>query len=373
MMKQKIAAVVMILPVLLFGQSLKPTKKKVLIVISSYGKNEGKQRPGFEFEEFSQAYLIFKANGLDVDIASPKGGPAEPDEYNKTKPYNKKIIENKETMALLRSTKPTAQLKAEHYAAVYVVGGKGAMFDLPFDPSLQDIISNIYQKQKGIVAAVCHGPAALTNVKLNDTTFLLSGKTVTGFCNDEEEKFGKKWKSEFPFMLEDKLKARGVKFERSEAMLPQVTVDGRLITGQNPYSTTLLAEETVKALGIKPVKRELYQDERSMQLLKRALKGDTAWARQEIYNNTKLYDTQLIAVYGYYKLIYAKGNADEITPALYLTKLVSPWVFNENLQYEMARGYLQLNNKEKAKGLLEQIMKKEPSFIEAKQLLDKIK
>jgi hypothetical protein len=103
------------------------------------------------------------------------------------------------------------------------------------------------------------------------------------------------------------------------------------------------------------------------------LKGDTAWARQEIYNNTKLYDTQLIAVYGYYKLIYAKGNADEITPALYLTKLVSPWVFNENLQYEMARGYLQLNNKEKAKGLLEQIMKKEPSFIEAKQLLDKIK
>jgi hypothetical protein len=169
------------------------------------------------------------------------------------------------------------------------------------------------------------------------------------------------------------LKARGVKFERSEAMLPQVTVDGRLITGQNPYSTTLLAEETVKALGIKPVKRELYQDERSMQLVKRALKGDTAWARQEIYNNTKLYDTQLIAVYGYYKLIYAKGNADEITPALYLTELVSPWVFNENLQYEMARGYLQLNNKEKAKMLLEHIMKKEPSFIEAKQLFDEIK
>ncbi len=363
----------MILPALVFSQSVNPEKKKILIVVSSYGKDEGRQRPGFEFEEFSQAYLIFKANGLDVDVASPKGGYAEPDRFNKSKPYNNQVLENTDAMALLRNTKATAQLKAEHYAAVYIVGGKGAMFDLPFDPSLQDIILAIYQQQKAVVAAVCHGPAVLANVKLNDSTFLISGKKITGFSNEEEERFGKKWKPEFPFLLEDKLKTRGVKYEKDHAMLPHVCVDGKLITGQNLFSTTLLAEEIVKALGKEPIKRELYQDERSIRLVKRALTGDTVWVRQEISSNSTMYDAQLIAAYGHYKLMNAKGNPIEISSGLYLAELVSEWVFNKNLQYEMAKGYLQLNNKEKAKLLLEQSMKKAPSFTDAKKLFEEIK
>lgn len=369
----KIGLLLLVWPALLLGQPVKPVQKKILMVVSSYGKNGGKERPGFEMDEFSQAYLIFRANGLQVNVASPKGGYAEPDEFNKKKPYNKSVLADNRAMAMLRNTIPTARVKPGAYAAIYIVGGKGAMFDLPFDPSLQDIIAKMYRDPDAVIAAVCHGPAALTNVKLNDSTFLVTHKKATGFCNDEEDKFGKKWKAEFPFMLEDKLKARGAQFERSEPMLPQVIADGRLITGQNPYSTTLLAEETLKALGIKPVKRELYQDEQSMQLVKRALKGDTAWARQEINRNTRLYDTQLIAVYGYYKLLYAKGDADEIIPALFLTELVSPWVVNENLQYEMAKGYLQVNNRSKAKFLLEEIIKKEPSFEEAKKLYEGIK
>lgn len=372
-MKLKVLMLLMALPALLLGQSVKVGKKKVLIIVSSYGKNEGKSRPGFEFEEFSQAYLIFKANGLDVDVASPKGGYAEPDMFNKSKSYNKVVVEDSATMALLRTTKATAQLQPEHYAAVYIVGGKGAMFDLPFDPSLQEIIAAVYQKQKGIIAAVCHGPAALTNVKLNDSTFLISGKTMTGFCNEEEDKFGKKWKPELPFLLEDKLKARGVKYEKSGAMLPQVTVDGRLITGQNPFSTTLLAEEIVKALGVNPAKREWYRDEQSMQLVKRALNGDTAWARQEVISNRELYDTQIIANYGYFKLIYANGNTDEISSGLFLTELVGQWISNNNLLYEMAKGYILVKNEQKAKALLEQIMKKDPSFTQAKKLFDEIK
>jgi putative intracellular protease/amidase len=363
----------LIAPVLLFSQTVKPAKKKILVVVSSYGKKEGKLRPGFEFDEFSQAWLIFKANGLDVEVASPKGGFAEPDEFNKTKPYNKQVFEDAKAMALLRNTKPTAQIKPEQYAAVYIVGGKGAMFDLPFDPSLQEIVAAIYQKQQGVVAAVCHGPAAFVNVKLDDGTFLIANKTVTGFCNDEEEKFGKKWKAEFPFLLEDKLKARGALYERSEAMLPQVSTDGRLITGQNPYSTLALAEEIVKALGLTPVKREPYADERSMHLVKQALKGELQWVQQEITANHKLYDVQLIGVYGYYKLINAKENTNEVTASLQIIELVTPWVFNENLQYEMAKGYLQLKNKEKAKTLLQEIITKQPSFADAKKLLDEIK
>lgn len=372
-MKGGFLALLLVSPVFLLSQSIKTTKKKILIVVSSYGKSEGKQRPGYEFEEFSQAWLIFKANGLEVDVASPKGGNAEPDEFNKTKPYNKLVVNDTKAMALLRNTIPTASIKPEQYAAIYIVGGKGAMFDLPFDPSLQDIIAKIYEKQKGIVAAVCHGPAAFANIKLADNKFLVFSKKITGFSNDEEKKFGKTWVAEFPFLLEDKLKSRGALFESGQAMLPQVSIDGRLITGQNPYSTPELAGEIVKALGIKLVTREQYKDERSMNFVKRALKGDTAWAKQEITINTKLYDTELIAIYGYYRLIKANADTNEIIAALQIIELVAPWVFNENLQYEMAKGYLQLNNKAKAKQLLEEIIAKQPNFEDAKKLMDEIK
>lgn len=363
----------LIFPLLLLAQNPISSNKKVLIVVSSYGKGEGKKRPGYEFEEFSQAYLVFKANGFGVDVASPKGGSAEPDAFNKTKPYNKLVLEDSTAMRLLRHTIPTANIKTSNYQAVYVVGGKGAMFDLPVDPSLQEIISTIYYKQKGVVAAVCHGPAALVNVKDDEEKYLLAGKKVSGFSNEEEKKFGKTWISEFPFLLEDKLKARGVFYESSEAMLPQVTVDGRLVTGQNPFSTAQLAEEIIRAIGFIPVKRELYKDERSMSFVKRAVRGDSTWARNEIKANTGLYDTELIAVYGYYKIIKANEDINEIKQGISIIELVEPWVFNENLHYEMAKAYIKLNNKEKAKTLLSNLIAKKPAFEEAKKLFNEIK
>ncbi|WP_051416921.1 type 1 glutamine amidotransferase domain-containing protein [Sediminibacterium salmoneum] len=342
--------------------SFSPEKKKVLIIVSSYGKEEGVQRPGYEFEEFSKAYIIFKDNGLDIDVASPKGGNVEPDKFNTAKPYNKLVLEDTKAMSLLKNTKATVQLKPEDYDAVYIVGGKGAMFDLPFDPSLLELLSEVYKKQNSIVAAVCHGPAALVNVKLNDSTFLVAGKRMTGFSNEEEVNFGQKWKSEFPFLLEDKLKLRGVEYESSEPMLPQVTVDRRIVTGQNPFSTSLLAEEVVSLLGIQPVKRDIFPDERSIYLVKKALSGDTVWAKKELTTNAALFDTQIIGGYGIFKLMNAKGNADEIKEGLFLSGLVSGLTYNKVLLFEMAKGYKQLNNKAMARTLLQQIIQKDPGF-----------
>lgn len=110
------------------------------------------------------------------------------------------------------------------------------MFDLPFDPALQDFITALYSRNDGVVSAVCYGPAAFAHVKQSDGTYLIAGKAVAGFCNEEEQLFGKRWQAEFPFLLEDKLKQRGGLYERAELMLPHVSVAGRLITGQNPYS-----------------------------------------------------------------------------------------------------------------------------------------
>lgn len=362
-----------LVPMLLFAQQEKSSKKKILIALSSYGKGAGKIRPGFEFDEYSQAYLIFKANGFDVDVTSPKGGAVEADEYNKAKPYNKELLSDQTAIAKLQNTIPTSQIKPELYDAIYVVGGKGAMFDLPFDPSLQEVIQKIYEQQKGIVAAVCHGPAAFVNVKLSNGNYLITNKTLTGFCNDEELKFGKTWKDEFPFLLEDKLIKRGVKYERSYAMLPQLSIDGQIITGQNPFSTTILAEQIVRSLGLTPAKREQYKDEKSIHLVKKALAGQMDWAKEELRKNYASYDTLLIAVYGYYKLLFAKGDKLEITNGLKISELVSDWVYNEVLRYEMAKGYLVLDDKVSSKKLLNEIIVKTPSFSEAKALLDQIK
>lgn len=358
-----------LLPMSVFAQSI--PSNKILIILSSYGKDSGKTRPGFEFDEYSQAYLIFKQNGFEIDVASPKGGVVEIDELNKEKSYNKSILEDSNAMNLLKNTKPTSTLKAENYAAIYVVGGKGAMFDLPFDPSLQDLISEMYQKNK-IISAVCHGVAAFVNIKLKDGKYLIEDKQITGFCNDEEKMFGKKWITEFPFLLEDRLKFRKALYEKSDVMLPQISISGNLLTGQNPSSTTAIAEEIVKSLGKKPVSRSLYSDEASLILLRKAMMGEWDWAKDELQKNKANYDIKLIGLYGYFRSKNAENDKNIIELSLKIMELATPYHHNPNLQLEQIVCYKKLGDKTKARQLLEEFIKKEPNLKEAKTLLSEL-
>jgi len=360
--------VIILIPLVAVSQKA-VTPPKILMVVSSYGKDGGKTRPGFEFDEYTQAYLIFASNGLLVDVASTKGGNAEPDEYNKTKPYNKTILSNKAAMDLLKRTKPTAAINAAAYDAVYIVGGKGAMFDLPYDHSLQDIISTIYNK-KGIVSAVCHGAAAFVNVKLADGKYLVADRKIAGFTNEEEVLFGKKWKAEFPFLLEDRLIARAGLYEKSGFMLPHIAIDGQLITGQNPYSTTALAEAVVVALGKKLRYRKPYNDERTMNLVKRVVHENALeQAKKEIAKDTSVYDLKLLAVYGYYRLLGAKEDLIEVKLGLDIIELTTAYYYNASLEMERASAYKKLGDVAMAKKLLQDVIQKEPGLEAAKKAL----
>jgi putative intracellular protease/amidase len=346
-------------------------KLPILMLVSSYGA--GENRPGFEFDEFTQAYLIFRTNGYKVIVSSPKGGAVKPDEYNKSKSYNKVVLNDSFAMLSLQNTLPTNKLKQGDYSAIYIVGGKGAMFDLPFDTSLQDYLSDFYFRNNGIISTLCHGPAALINVRDSAGNYLVKNKKISGFTNEEEEKFGKKWVKEFPFLLESKLIERGAQFHKGGAMLPFVIVEDRLITGQNPYSTTSVAEELVKALGSNPVARERFPDENSMFLLKKALAGDWNWANQELHQNGKSYDIELIAVYGYYQILDDKKDTGTIRTALSIIELATPFMYNEALQFEMAKAYNQIGEKSTAIHLLEQLIKNTPNKQKARDLLNKLK
>ena len=371
-MKKVIVFTFLLLPVILLSQS-KNNPKKILMVVSSYGKDLGETRPGYEFDEFSQAYLIFKNNHLIVDVASPKGGKVEADKFNEDRAYNKLVLENTAVRDVLDNTRSTASIDPEEYDAIYVVGGKGAMFDLPYDPSLQEIILNLYHREGTVISSVCHGPASFVNVKDGDN-YIIKDIEITSFCNVEEELFGKKWVQEFPFKLEDKLKSRGALFSHTDFMLPKVVVSGKFITGQNPFSTTVSAEEVVKALGIQPVERTPYTDERSVYLIQEILDGTktTQWAVQELEKNNELYDIPLIAAYGYYTILAANDDEDKLKAGVEIIEITSKHFFNENLQLILAKTYITLNNKEKAKTILNELKDKGLLKEQVSKLLEEV-
>lgn len=371
-MKYFILSLLAVLPLSLYSQA-PPDSPKILMVVSSYGKDLGETRPGYEFDEFSQAYLIFKNNGLVIDVASPKGGKVEADAFNTDKLYNKILMDDQEAMKLLQNTIPTAKIVPDEYDAIYVVGGKGAMFDLPYDPSLQDIILNMYQRDNAVISAVCHGPAAFVNVK-NGDDYIVEGIEMTGFTNIEEQLFGKKWVGEFPFSLEDRMTERGAEFLQTDFMLSKVAVSGKFITGQNPFSSTRSAEEVVRVLGLDPVERTVYTDEKSAYLIQDLLDGEKTygWAADELENYKDTYDIPIIAVYGYYKIMAANEDRAAIDKGIQLIELIKPHFFDENLWMAMAKTYHTIGEQEKAKAMLDDLVEKDLLREQAEKMLSEM-
>lgn len=342
------------------------TTKKVVVIVSSYGQQQGVEQPGYEFDEFAKAYTVFHANGISVDVASPIGGLVEADEYDKNKPYNAKVLANPEIMAKLTNTIATNALDATDYDGVFIVGGKGAMFDLPKDKALQALIADIYQ-QNGSISAVCHGPAALVDVKLADGSYLVANKAVNGFTNKEEMLFGKKWLKSFDFLLEDKLIERGGKFQSSEIMLSHVAVDGRLITGQNPTSTTDVANALVKNLGITPKPISYSVDDQTMALIADVLAGNQR-AVNELGNNQEQYQIPLVGMYGFYYLKVAEQNKD-IENALTLMLIAKDVINNPMLDMKIAKTQQKLGKLAAAKATVEQVLKAKPDYKPAQEFL----
>ena len=341
--------------------------QKILMVVSGYGEDAGETRPGYEFEEFSAAYLIFINNGLTVDVASPEGGVVEADRFNPKAKQNAMVLADSEAMAKLQNTLALSEVNPADYASVFVVGGKGAMFDFPDDQALQTVIAQVYE-QGGVVGAVCHGPAALTNVKLTDGSYLVDGKTVNGFTNVEERLFGQKWMPEFDFMLEDKLKERGATFSASPMMLSHVAVDERLITGQNPTSTPLVAEAVVRSLGKEPVSREAFGDEETFDLIAQIVDGDAA-AIAMLQDAPERYNRPLIGMYGYYYAQAAQTDA-EATRAIQLMTMSPEALSQPQVQFQIAKSYLELEQPSQAKAVLEDVADGHPDFAPAQELLE---
>ena len=300
-----------------------PASNRVLLVVSGNGLDEGKTRPGFEMDELTQAYAIFTDNGLQVDIASPAGGAVVADRFNRAKPYNSRFQADAAAGAKLANTRAIPGAATEAYDAIFIIGGKGAMFDLPVNVDLKTLLATTYDTG-GVVGAVCHGPAVLMNVPLKNGTPLLEGRLVTGFSNAEEALFGKGWAPAFPVLLESGLRGAGASFSQAPMMLSHVVADGRLVTGQNPASTAAAAEAVIKAMGRTPAPRQPWADERSLGLIAQMLNGDATAARAAFNADPRQYDVPLMAMWGFYRAQSAGSDRAALIHALDVMELTAP-------------------------------------------------
>ncbi|MFI5736383.1 type 1 glutamine amidotransferase domain-containing protein [Kribbella sp. NPDC051587] len=218
---------------------------RVLIALTSHSElGDTGRATGFYVSEAAEPWEVFTEAGFDVDLVSVKGGRPPVDGLDDTDPTQQKFLANVD----LDHTPVAADLDASAYDAVLFAGGHGTMWDFPQADDLLKLAADIYERG-GVVAAVCHGPSALVNLKLSDGTYLVDGKNVAGFTNAEEEAVG--LTDVVPFLLADKLTSRGAIHHPAENWSAQSVVDGRLVTGQNPQSAQLTGQNVAALLAAK--------------------------------------------------------------------------------------------------------------------------
>jgi putative intracellular protease/amidase len=223
---------------------------KILMVLTSHDVlgNTGR-KTGFWLEEFAAPYFVFRDAGVQPTLASPKGGqpPLDPksDLPENQTPAMTRFKQDQTAQKALSQTVKLADVKSEDYDTVFYVGGHGPMWDLAESQDSIALLESFYNSGKPI-ALGCHSPGVLRHVTYQGAP-LVKGKHVTGFTNGEEEEMH--LTKVVPFLVEDELMQLGATFEKRADWQPLSVVDGRLITGQNPASSTFAVQNLMNLLA----------------------------------------------------------------------------------------------------------------------------
>lgn len=232
-------------------ESSNETGNKILFVVSNTDYYLGTNIPtGNSFDEIILAYEMFKNAGFNIDIISPKGGAIPLKYLNTSEKIKKEYLYNSDFMYTIKHTKKPSEVHSSDYKAIYYVGGGSAMFNVPKNKEIQKIAIDIYEKQEGVISAVCHGTAGIVYLKKSNGEYVVKDKRVNGFPEDHEKKDKEYFKS-FPFLIRKTVESHGGKFFYSNAQEEHVEVDGRLVTGQNPTSVPKLIREVINIINSK--------------------------------------------------------------------------------------------------------------------------
>ncbi len=219
---------------------------RVLFILSSAKFHGASKLPaGVSFGEVVEARDAFLAAGLTVDFVSPEGG-AVPISVTEAVDFRSRFYDA-DLMYALEHTNTPSQIDPSRYRAVYFVGGSNAIYGTPENAQLQNIAMHVYERNGGVVSAVCHGTAGLVNLRLSDDRYLVGGKRVSGYPEEFERQDAAYFK-EFPFLIRQTVESRGGTFLTSARDKAYVVIDGRLVTGQNYLSAKQVAEAVVDLL-----------------------------------------------------------------------------------------------------------------------------
>ena len=222
--------------------------KKVLIPVTNHatlGKTD--QENGTFAPELTHAVHVLKEAGIDYEVASIKGGKApiygqdiEGDDVNSS------MLADEDFQNRVNNTIPVSQVNIADYDAVFYPGGFGLLSDLAANEDFAKLSAAHYENG-GILAAVCHGPAAFLPIILSNGESLLATKSVTGFTREEEIDYGTI--NDVPFLMEEALTRKAARFNKVQPWGSFVIEDDRVITGQNPASAHAVGEAIVKQLA----------------------------------------------------------------------------------------------------------------------------
>lgn len=222
---------------------------KALVVATSHGRLGATGDPtGFYWEELATPYYAFLDQGFATEIASIAGGrpPADPKsepEAGQHVPSVDRFLADPDAMSRLAATRPVDRADDVH-DIVFLAGGHGAMWDMPDNPALANLLSSVFARG-GVIGAVCHGPAGLIGATAQDGNPLVAGRRVAGFTDEEERLM--ELDGTVPFLLESRLRELGAFFEPGQPFKPKAVRDGRLVTGQNPMSSEEAARLAIEA------------------------------------------------------------------------------------------------------------------------------
>jgi putative intracellular protease/amidase len=228
-------------------QSTDSSEGRILFILASSKVHGTSTIPAsISFGEVVNAWDIFQAAGYAVDFVSPDGGDLPILDAYVSEDVEARL-NDEHVMAGLRNTLTPTQVDPARYRAVYYVGGSNAMYGVAEHPVLQNIAMHVYERNGGVVSAVCHGTAGIVNLKLSDGQHLVSGKRISGYPEEHEEQDAAYFK-EFPFLIRKAVESRGGVFHAINSDDPYIEVDGRVVTGQNYASATPVAEAVIEVL-----------------------------------------------------------------------------------------------------------------------------
>ncbi len=214
---------------------------------------------GFWAAELFHPLHAFTGARYEVTVASPEGGrvevnalsdPRDPSRWSADDVISMGSLHTPAIVDRLERTPALRDLDLDAFDALVVCGGQGPMFQFRDHEDLKRAIARSFEAEKP-TAALCHGVSALIDVRLSDGTYLVQGRTLTGFANVEED-YGDAavGMTVMPYRVEDELRERGANFVQAGLFKAFAVRDQNLITGQQQYSGTKVAELVIQALGV---------------------------------------------------------------------------------------------------------------------------